>query len=75
LANRTFVLSGALAAYTRDEARRLIEAQGGRVADAVTRRTDAVVLGERPGQKLADARRLGIQTIDEPAFRRLLERR
>jgi DNA ligase (NAD+) len=72
LSNRTFVLTGALAGYTRDQARRLIEARGGRVADAVTGRTDAVVAGERPGAKLAAARRLGIRVLDEPAFRRLI---
>jgi DNA ligase (NAD+) len=72
LANRTFVLTGALAGYTRAEARRLIEARGGRVAHAVTPRTDAVVVGATPGRKLAAARRLGIRIVDEPAFRRLI---
>lgn len=75
LSNRTFVLTGTLSAYSRDEARRLIEAQGGRVTDAVTRLTDAVIVGEAPGRKLTDARRLGIRAVDEAAFRRLVERR
>jgi DNA ligase (NAD+) len=72
LAGRTFVLTGTLAGLTREAARRLIETRGGRVADAVSRRTDAVVVGEGPGQKLDAARRLGIRTMDEARFRRLV---
>jgi DNA ligase (NAD+) len=72
LAGQTVVLTGALAGITRDEARRLVEAQGGRVASAVSKHTDVVVVGEAPGSKLGAARRLGIRIIDERRFRRLV---
>ena len=72
LSGQTFVLTGTLAGLTREEARRLIEARGGRVADAVSKRTNVVVVGEEPGQKLDAARQLGIQTVDEQRFRRLI---
>jgi DNA ligase (NAD+) len=72
LAGQTFVLTGALRGLTRDQARRLIESRGGRVAEVVSKRTDVVVVGERPGRKLDRARRLGIRTVDERRFRRLV---
>jgi DNA ligase (NAD+) len=72
LGGKTFVLTGALPGLTREEARRLVEAQGGRVADSVSRRTDAVVVGDEPGEKLQAARRLGIRTVDARGFRRLV---
>jgi DNA ligase (NAD+) len=74
LSGKTFVLTGMLGGLGRAEARRLIEGHGGRVADAVSQRTDVVVVGEAPGQKLAEARRLGIRTVDERQFRRLVGR-
>jgi DNA ligase (NAD+) len=72
LAGKTFVLTGSLRSWSREEARRLIEAAGGRMGDAVTRRTDYVVVGSKPGRKLDDARRLAIPTIGEASLRRLL---
>ena len=73
LSGQTFVLTGTLSGLTRAEARRLIEGGGGHVADAVSKRTDVVVV-EAPGQKLDAAWRLGIQTVDERRFRRLVGR-
>jgi DNA ligase (NAD+) len=73
LAGKTFVLTGTLAALTRDAARQRIEALGGRVTSAVTRKTDYVVVGEAAGSKADDARRLGVATLDEPAFLELTE--
>ena len=52
----------------RAHAGALVESLGGRVGASVSARTDFVVVGETPGGKLADARRLGIRTLDEPAF-------
>jgi DNA ligase (NAD+) len=72
LAGRTFVLTGALAGLTRDEAAARIEARGGRVVDTVSRRTDYVVVGEAPGRKLEEARRLGVRTLDEAGLQVLL---
>jgi DNA ligase (NAD+) len=68
LAGKTFVLTGALSSLTREAARERIEALGGRVTSAVTRKTDYVVVGEAPGSKAEDARRLGVATLNEAAF-------
>ncbi len=68
LAGKTFVLTGTLATLTRDTARERIEALGGRVTSAVTRKTTYVVVGEAAGSKADDARRLGVPTLDEHAF-------
>jgi DNA ligase (NAD+) len=73
LAGKTFVLTGTLAALTREAARERIETLGGRVTGSVTRKTDYVVVGESAGSKADDARRLGIATLDEAAFLSLTE--
>lgn len=72
LGGRRFVLTGTLARLTRDEARERIERQGGRVAQSVSATTDYVVVGESPGGKLADARRLPVTILDENEFLRLI---
>ena len=69
----TFVLTGALADFTRDEARERIEARGGRVTSSVSANTDYVVVGAEPGSKRDRAERLGVTLLDETAFRRLLD--
>jgi DNA ligase (NAD+) len=73
LLGKSFVLTGALAGLTRDEAKAAILARGGRVAGSVSKKTDYVVVGSDPGSKAEDAARLGIATLDEPAFLALLE--
>jgi DNA ligase (NAD+) len=74
LEGRTFVLTGTLRTVSRDAARERIERRGGRVTSAVSRKTDYVVVGEAPGSKAEDARRLGVATLDEDAFLALTER-
>jgi DNA ligase (NAD+) len=69
----TFVLTGALAAYTRSEASRLIESYGGKVSGSVSRKTDYVLAGEDAGSKLEKARQLGIKVIDEEEFKKMIE--
>lgn len=74
LAGRTVVFTGTLSSLTRDEARRLVETLGGRVASGVSREVDYVVAGEDPGGKLDRARALGIPVLTEPEFRLLADR-
>ena len=72
LGGKTFVLTGTLPTLTRDEAKRLIVAAGGKVTGSVSAKTDYVVAGESPGSKLRKAQSLGIEVLDEPALRALL---
>jgi DNA ligase (NAD+) len=67
-----FVLTGALAGMTREEAKAAIESRGGRVTSAVSKKTSYVVAGSDAGSKLDKARELGVPTLDEAAFRALL---
>lgn len=72
LSGKTFVLTGTLSDMTRDEAKDLIQAAGGKVTGSVSKKTDFVVFGENPGSKLTKAQNLGIETIDEAAFQKIL---
>ena len=65
LAGKTFVLTGTLAKYTRDEAKKMIEDAGGKVAGSVSKKTDYVVAGTDAGSKLDKAKELGVAVIDE----------
>jgi len=73
LAGKTFVLTGTLSGMTRDEAKDRLRRLGARVSGSVSRKTDFVVAGESPGSKLARARELGVEVIDEAAFLKMLE--
>jgi len=68
LSGKSFVLTGALTGVTRDEAVDLLARLGARVTGSVSRKTDYVVVGERPGEKLEAARRLGVPTLREREF-------
>ena len=72
LRGKTFVLTGTLPAMTRDEARALIEAAGGKVTSSVSSKTDFVVVGDEAGSKLAKAQSLGVPLLDEASLRALL---
>ena len=73
LVGKTFVLTGTLARHARDEAKKLIEDAGGRVAGSVSKKTDYVVAGEDAGSKLDKARELGVSVIDEDQMEKLVK--
>ncbi|MCO5333497.1 MAG: NAD-dependent DNA ligase LigA [Pyrinomonadaceae bacterium] len=71
-AGKTFVLTGKLEKFTRDEASRLIEQRGGRVSSSVSKKTDFVLVGEDAGSKLAKAETLGITILNETEFKEMM---
>jgi len=71
LAGKTFVFTGR-SSLPREEAKELVERQGGTVSSSVSKKTDYLVAGEEPGSKLAKAKALGVQVIDEQTFRELV---
>jgi DNA ligase (NAD+) len=72
LAGKTLVLTGTLPNLSRDEAKALIEAAGGKVAGSVSKKTHWVVAGDEAGSKLDKARELGVPVLDERGLRELL---
>lgn len=69
----TFVLTGTLSGWTRDEAGAIIESFGGRVSSSVSKKTSVVLAGEEAGSKLAKAQQLGVRIIDEAEFRSMIQ--
>jgi DNA ligase (NAD+) len=74
LAGKTFVLTGTLAHFTRDEAKKMIEDAGGKVTGSVSKKTDYVVAGADAGSKLDKAKELGVKVIDEGGVKQILQR-
>jgi len=72
LAGLTFVFTGSLRDFTREEAKEAVEKEGGKVASTVSKNVDYVVVGEKPGSKYQKAKELGVKIIDEEEFKRLL---
>ena len=72
LAGKVFVLTGALPSMTRDEAKDRIQALGGKVTGSVSKKTDFVVYGDKPGSKLKKAQDLDVEALDEDQFDALL---
>ena len=69
---KTFVLTGTLPTYTRNEAAAIIEKFGGKVSSSVSKKTDYVLAGEEAGSKLKKANDLGVTVIDEAAFNEMI---
>jgi DNA ligase (NAD+) len=69
---KTFVLTGGLNDYTRDEAREIIESNGGNVSGSVSKKTNVVIAGTDPGSKYSKAVELGIEIWDEERFKEVL---
>jgi DNA ligase (NAD+) len=72
LAGLTFVVTGTLPNFSRDEVKAFIQTHGGKVTDSVSKKTDYLVAGEAAGSKLDKANSLGIKIIDEAGLRGLV---
>jgi DNA ligase (NAD+) len=72
LTGSTYVITGTLEGFSRDEARKALEAKGAKVGDSVSKKTTGVIAGESPGSKLAKAGQLGVPVLDEAALTKLL---
>ncbi len=72
LAGKTFVFTGALKTFQRDEARDLVESLGGTTASSVSKKVDYVVVGEDPGSKFDKAKELGIKALTEEEFKKMI---
>ena len=71
LNGKTFVFTGTLKDFSRDEAKKLVEELGGRTMSTVSKNTDYLVVGEKPGSKYEKAKKLGITIINEKKFKEL----
>ncbi|MGD8538001.1 MAG: NAD-dependent DNA ligase LigA [Candidatus Aminicenantes bacterium] len=72
LAGQSFVLTGKLTQFSREDAKREIESKGGTVTSTVSRKTDYIVVGDDPGSKYEKALKLGVRVLDETAFLALI---
>ncbi len=72
LAGKTFVFTGALDHYTREEAQEMVMRYGARVTNSVSAKTDYLVVGKDPGSKLDRARQYGVRTLSEEEFEEML---
>ncbi|MFH0969478.1 MAG: NAD-dependent DNA ligase LigA [Patescibacteria group bacterium] len=72
LDGKTFVLTGELKNFTRDEAKDIIRKKGGDISSSVSKNTDYIVVGENPGSKYDKAKDLGVKIIDEEEFKKLV---
>ena len=73
ISGKTFVLTGTLPTLTREAAKEMIEARGGKVAGSVSKKTDYVVAGAEAGSKLDKAQQLGVTILDETQFLELIQ--
>jgi DNA ligase (NAD+) len=72
-AGKTFVFTGALEKFTRDEAEAMVDARGGRASGSVSKKTDYVIAGPGAGSKLAKAKELGVEVITEDEFLKMVK--
>lgn len=70
---KTFVLTGSLSSFTREQAKELIEGFGGKVSSSVSKKTDYVLAGEEAGSKLVRAQELGVTVVNEDMFKKWIE--
>jgi len=70
---KTFVFTGTLTRFTRDDAKKIVELEGGHAAGSVSKKTDYVVAGSEAGSKLEKARQLGVPVLTEDEFLELVK--
>jgi DNA ligase (NAD+) len=73
LSGQTFVITGTLDAFSRDQAKDAIEELGGKVTSSVSKNTDYLICGENPGSKLDNAKKHGVKILDEDEFKKLIK--
>ena len=73
LSGKTFVLTGTLTSFSRDDAGEQIRSRGGKVSSSVSKNTDYVVAGADPGSKYTQAKKLGVSILSEESFSKLLK--
>lgn len=73
LAGKTFVFTGELSSFSRNEAQRLVQSLGGNASSSVSKNTDFVVAGDAPGSKYEKAKKLNVKIIDEAEFKRMIK--
>ena len=71
--NKTFVITGTLTNYTRDEMKSIIENYGGHTSESVSKKTDVVIVGDNPGSKYEKAQKLGITIWDDDMVNQIME--
>ena len=74
LTGETYVITGTLERWSREDAKRELEERGAKVTDSVSKKTTGVIVGESPGSKVAKAQKAGVPLLDEAALAALLER-
>ncbi|EKE10752.1 MAG: hypothetical protein ACD_15C00204G0004 [uncultured bacterium] len=72
LAGTTFVLTGELQDFTRDQVKDIIREKGGQISSSVSKKTDYVLVGDNPGSKYDKAKELGVKIISEEEFRKMI---
>jgi len=72
ITGKTFLFTGSLKKFARDQAKDLVRAKGGRIASVVSKRVDYVVAGEKPGGKFKKAKELGVKVVSEIEFKKLI---
>ena len=75
LTGRSYVITGTLVDWSREQAKHALEELGAKVTDSVSKKTSGLVVGESPGSKLEKAQRLGVEILDEGAFEALIGQR
>jgi len=73
LTGRTFVLTGTLETITREEAKEKIRLLGGEISETVSKKTNYIIVGKKPGSKYERAKELGVKTINEKEFLHLIK--